>query len=121
LSSQQGLNTPPTLRGTKACPNHGGGIEWNGGAFDPRSNSFLVPSTNECAVFKLTTEDPEYIAGQPYEGGALPKRQAGTGVLTSIDVDSGRVRCRHKLPYPAEGGGLITSTALAFTSDVGGN
>jgi mono/diheme cytochrome c family protein len=72
-------------------------------------------------VFKLTTADPEYIPGQPYEGGALPKRQAGTGVLTSIDVDSGRVRWHRHLPYPAEGGVLITSTGLAFTSDVGGN
>ena len=121
LSSQQGLNTPPTLQGTKACPNHGGGIEWNGGAFDPGTNSFLVPSTNECGVFKLTTQDPEYIPGQPYEGGALPRRQAGTGVLTSIEVDSGKVRWRRRLPYPAEGGVLITSTGLAFTSDVGGN
>ena len=121
LGDQIGLDTPPSLGGTKACPNHGGGIEWNGGAYDPNSNSFLVPSTEECAIWKIATEDPPYIPGQPYTGGPLPKRQNGTGVLTSIDVNTGKIRWRKPLPYPAEGGVLITATGLAFTSDVGGN
>jgi alcohol dehydrogenase (cytochrome c) len=121
LSKQHGLDTPPTLEGTTACPNHGGGVEWNGGAYEPAINAFLVPSTEECGVFKITTEDPQYIPGQPYEGGALPKRENGTGVISAINVDSGKLRWRHRLPYPAQGGVLITSTGLAFTSDVGGN
>jgi len=122
LSTQKGLNVPPTKQGVEACPNHGGGIEWNGGAYDPESNLFLVPSTEECGVFKIASDaPPQYIPGQPYEGGALPRRRNGTGVLTAVDVDTGRLRWRMPLPYPAEGGVLITSTGIAFTSDVGGN
>ena len=121
LSDQTGIDTQPSFAGTKACPNHGGGIEWNGGAYDPNSNSFLVPSTEECAIWKIATEDPPYIPGQTYTGGPLPKRQNGTGVLTSIDVSTGNIRWRKPLPFPAEGGVLITATGLAFTSDVGGN
>jgi mono/diheme cytochrome c family protein len=121
LSNQAGLDTAPTREGTEACPNHGGGIEWNGGAYDPNSNSFLVPSTEECAIWKITSDNPQYIPGQPYTGGPFPKRQDGTGVLTSIDVNTGKVRWRNPLPYPAEGGVLITATGLAVTSDVGGN
>jgi alcohol dehydrogenase (cytochrome c) len=121
LSSQAGLDTHPSRSGTRACPNHGGGIEWNGGAYDPNSNSFLVPSTQECAIWKITSDNPQYIPGQPYTGGPLPKRQNGTGVVTSIDVSTGQVRWRNPLPYPAEGGVLITATGLAFTSDVAGN
>jgi alcohol dehydrogenase (cytochrome c) len=121
LGKQAGLDTPPSLEGAEACPNHGGGIEWNGGAYDPNSNSFLVPSTVECAVWKITSDNPQYVAGQPYTGGPLPKRQNGTGVLTSIDIGTGQVRWRHALPYPAEGGVLVTTTGVAFTSDVGGN
>jgi mono/diheme cytochrome c family protein len=121
LDNQAGLNTQPSRDGTEACPNHGGGIEWNSGAYDPNSNSFLVPSTEECAVWKIVTDDPQYIPGQPYTGGPLPKRQNGTGVLTSIDVSTGKIRWRQALPYPAEGGVLITASGLAFTSDVGGN
>jgi alcohol dehydrogenase (cytochrome c) len=121
LSRQVGIDTRPSHDGTEACPNHGGGIEWNGGAYDPNSNSFLVPSTEECASWKITSDDPQYIPGQVYSGGPFPKRQNGTGVLTSIDVDTGKLRWRNALPYPAEGGVLITASGLAFTSDVGGN
>ena len=121
LSKQVALDAPPSHEGTEACPNHGGGIEWNGGAYDPNSNSFLVPSTEECAIWKITSDDPQYIPGQVYSGGPFPKRQNGTGVFTSVDVNSGKLRWRHALPYPAEGGVLITATGLAFTSDVGGN
>jgi alcohol dehydrogenase (cytochrome c) len=122
LSKQEGIDTPPTVEGIMACPNHGGGIEWNGGAYDPASNTFLVPSTDECAVFKLASNDPpQYVPGQPYEGGALPKRQNGTGVVSAIDVGTGKLRWRQALPYPAQGGVLVTATGLAFTSDIGGN
>jgi glucose dehydrogenase len=80
-----------------------------------------VPSTEECGLWKTTTDDPQYIPGQPYTGGPLPKRQNATGVLTSIDVSTGKLRWRNALPYPAEGGVLITATGLPFMSDVGGN
>ncbi len=121
LSKQVGLNTQQSLEGTEACPNHGGGIQWNGGAYDRASNSFLVPSTEECAIWKINTYDPQYIPGQPYLGGPFPKRQNGTGVLSSLDVSTGKLRWRQPLPHPAQGGVLITATGLAFTSDVGGN
>jgi alcohol dehydrogenase (cytochrome c) len=114
LSKQLGLDAQPTHEGSEACPNHGG-------AYDPNSNSFLVPSTEECAVWKITSDDPQYIPGQVYSGGPFPRRQNGTGVLSSVDVNTGKLRWRNALPYPAEGGVLITSTGIAFTSDVGGN
>jgi mono/diheme cytochrome c family protein len=121
VGNQKNIQIPPTKQGVFSCPNHGGGIQWNGGAYDPASNIFIVPSTNECAVFKITTYHPPYIPGQLYLGGALPKRQDATGILTAIDVDSGKLRWRQPLPYPAQGGVLVTSTGLVFTSDVGGN
>src|ERR1700733_12322402 len=121
LSKQVGVDSPPSHEGTEACPNHGGGIEWNGGAYDPASNAFLVPSTEECAIWKIAPGDPQYIPGQVYSGGPFPKRQNGTGMLTSVDVDTGKLLWRRALPYPAEGGVLITASGLAFTSDVGGN
>ena len=122
VSRQKNLDTPPTIKGEETCPNHGGGVEWNGGAYDPASNLFLVPSTEECGIFKISSDAPaQYIPGQPYEGGALPRRQNATGVLSAVDVDNGKLRWRNALPYPAAGGVLITSTGLAFSSDVGGN
>ena len=121
LSKQVGVDSPPSHEGTEACPNHGGGIQWNGGAYDPAGNAFLVPSTEECAIWKIAPGDPQYTPGQVYSGGPFPKRQIGTGMLTSVDVDTGKLLWRRALPYPAEGGVLITASGLAFTSDVGGN
>jgi glucose dehydrogenase len=122
VGTQRGLDHPPSLQGTEACPNHGGGIEWNGGAYDPASNSFLVASTEECALWKISSADPQYIPGQLYTGGPLPARQDGTGLLTAVDVSTGQVRWHQALTYPSVGGGvLITAGGVAFTSDVGGD
>jgi len=120
VSDQKGIDNLPTLEGTPGCPNHGGGIEWLGGAYDPKSNLFVLPSTDECGLWKLTTEHPEYIPGQTFTGGPLPKRNNGTGVIRAIDVATGGVRWQVTTPYPAQGGALITATGIVFTSDLGG-
>ena len=122
LDRQTGLlTTMPTLQGTFACPNHGGGVEWNGAGYDPATNFFLVPSSQECGTWKLVTTDPKYVPGQTYEGGPLPKRQNATGLLTAIDINNGNVAWTLPLPYAAEGGVAITRSGVAFTSDVAGN
>jgi alcohol dehydrogenase (cytochrome c) len=120
LSDQKGLDNAPTLEGAPGCPNHGGGIEWLGGAYDPKSNLFVIPSTNECGTWKLLTEHPEYIPGQTFTGGPLPERNKGTGVVSAVDVSTGEVRWQVPVPYPAQGGALITTTGIVFTSDLGG-
>ncbi|HZO94297.1 MAG TPA: PQQ-binding-like beta-propeller repeat protein [Candidatus Baltobacteraceae bacterium] len=122
IDDQSGvLTTVPTKQGTRACPNHGGGIEWNGGTYDAADNLFLIPSTEECAVWKLQTDHPKYVPGQPYEGGALPKRDDPTGKLTAIDMGTGKIAWVDRLPYPGQGGVLVTKTGLAFTTDLGGH
>jgi alcohol dehydrogenase (cytochrome c) len=122
VSTQTNIfTTVPTLAGTFACPNHGGGVEWNGGSYDPASNLFLVPSTNECGIWKVTTTGPvPYIPGQPYSAGPLPKRNTATGLVTAIDVSNGHVRWQLPLQYAGQGGVLITATGLAFTTDARG-
>lgn len=121
VDDQSGITSHPTKAGSEACPNHGGGIEWNGGAYDPATQYFLVPSTEECATWKLQTDDPPWIPGQAYKGGALPKRRNATGKLTAIDVTTGKIAWVRRLPYAGEGGVLVTSTGLAFTTDLGGH
>lgn len=122
VSDQKNILGIPSLQGTYACPNHGGGIEWNGGSYDPKTNYFLIPSTQECALWKVTTAGQvPYVPGQPYSAGPLPKRHKATGVVTAIDVGTGKVAWRRAFPYPAQGGVTLTSSGLAFTSDTGGN
>lgn len=122
VDNQNGIfTTQPTKAGTTACPNHGGGIEWNGGSYDPGSNLFLVPSTQECATWKLADPEPKWMPGQPFSGGPLPKRRPATGMLTAIDIGTGKIAWTHAFPYPGEGGVTVTKTGIAFTTDVGGH
>ena len=84
VSNQQGIfTTVPTVAGTFACPNHGGGIEWNGGSYDAATNLFFIPSTQECAIWKIIFTGSTVRPGQAYTAGPLPKRRPATGVFTA--------------------------------------
>ncbi|HTX55644.1 MAG TPA: PQQ-binding-like beta-propeller repeat protein [Candidatus Acidoferrales bacterium] len=121
VAHQLGLNQDPTPQGREACPNHGGGVEWNGGAYDPATNYFIVPVTQECGVFFTYAVQPPWQQGVNYHGGPMAKREDGTGQVNAVDVSSGTIAWATPLPYPAQGGALVTSTGLTFTSDLAGN
>ncbi|HVR47200.1 MAG TPA: PQQ-binding-like beta-propeller repeat protein [Candidatus Binatia bacterium] len=123
VSNQQGIfTTVPTVAGSFACPNHGGGIEWNGGSYDQTTNLFFIPSTQECAIWKIIdTATVPYVPGQAYTAGPLPKRQPATGVFTAVDVATGKPAWTKQFPYPGEGGALVTRNGLVFTTDTGGD
>ncbi|MGC2406089.1 MAG: PQQ-binding-like beta-propeller repeat protein [Candidatus Cybelea sp.] len=122
VSTQHGIfTTVPTPSGTFACPNHGGGVEWNGGSYDEKTNFFFIPSTQECAIWKIVyTGAVPYVPGQPYSAGPLPKRRPATGLLTAVDVGTGQPAWKKQFPYPAQGGVLVTRNGLIFTTDTGG-
>jgi alcohol dehydrogenase (cytochrome c) len=122
VSNQQGIFTTfPSTAGTFACPNHGGGIEWNGGSYDATTNYFFIPSTQECAIWKIVdTGTVPYVPGQPYSAGPLPKRRPATGVLTAVNVATGKPAWKKQFPYAAQGGVLVTRNGLIFTTDTGG-
>ena len=116
------MTTHPTVAGTFACPNHGGGVEWNGGSYSQQTNYFYIPSTNECATWKVIyPQAVPYIPGQPYQAGPLPKRRPSTGLLTAVDMNTGKVAWKFPMPYSGQGGALTTSNGLVFTTDLGGS
>jgi alcohol dehydrogenase (cytochrome c) len=118
---QKGMNTPPNLTGNVACPNTLGGIEYQGGSYDPATNSFIIPSQNECGLWKATRE-AVYIAGQFYIGGFFPKLIGpNTGQLNAIDVNTGIFNWRHHYNLPSYGGALTTASGLVFTSELNGD
>jgi quinoprotein glucose dehydrogenase len=56
-----GRYTPPSQRGTLAYPSTAGGVEWGGGAVDPRSGIYVVNSSYVAQIYKLL-ERKEYEA-----------------------------------------------------------
>jgi alcohol dehydrogenase (cytochrome c) len=119
-SFQKGVNQAPSLEGNIACPNTLGGIEYQGGAFDPATNDFYVPSQNECGQWKAT-KDAVYIAGQFYLGGTFPKLVGpNTGQMNAVNVDTGVFDWRHHFDLPNYGGALATASGLVFSGNLGG-
>ncbi len=119
-SFQKGQGTEPSVEGNIACPNTLGGIEYQGGAFDPATNAFYVPSQNECG-FWTADKDVVYIAGQFYLGGTFPKLVGpNTGQMNAIDVSTGVFNWRHHFDLPNYGGALVTASGLLFSGNLGG-
>jgi alcohol dehydrogenase (cytochrome c) len=118
---QKGVDTTPSVEGTIACPNTLGGIEYQGGAFDPATNAFYIPSQNECGRWTANKE-VMYIAGQFYAGGAFPKLVGpSTGQMNAIDVSTGVFNWQHHFDLPNYGGALVTASGLVFSGNLGGN
>jgi len=119
-SFQKGQDTPPNAAGNVACPNTLGGIEYQGGAYDPATNTFFVPSQNECGTW-TAEKDAVYIAGQFYLGGAFPNLLGpNTGQMNAIDVSTGIFNWRHHFDLPNYGGALVTASGLVFSGNLGG-
>jgi alcohol dehydrogenase (cytochrome c) len=120
VSTQKGQNTDPNRQGNLACPNTNGGVEYNGGSYDPQTNVFYVPSVDECGIWKSTPR-ATYIAGQFFLGGTFPKLYGpNTGYMNAIDVSTGKFTWRKHLALPAVGGAVVTSTGLVFTGELNG-
>jgi alcohol dehydrogenase (cytochrome c) len=121
VSTQKGQNTQPNRKGTIACPNTNGGVEFNGGSYMPETNAFYVPSVDQCGIWK-SQGTATYVSGQFYLGGAFPALYGpSTGYMNAIDIGTGKFMWRKHLPFPQIGGALSMSPGVVFTGGVDGN
>jgi alcohol dehydrogenase (cytochrome c) len=120
VSTQKGQDTDPNVEGNLACPNTNGGVEYNGGSFMPETNTFYVPSVDECGIWKSSGR-ATYIAGQFFIGGTFPPLSGpNTGWMNALDVSTGQFAWRKKLTLPAVGGALSLGTGVVFTGELDG-
>ncbi len=119
VSTQRGQDTTPSLKGNLACPGSSGGIEFNGGAFNPQAGTFIVASVDQCGIWN-STHAPN-VPGQYYLGGDGPFPVGpSSGWYQAIDVDSGRLLWSDRLALPGIGGTLTTASGLAFFGTLDG-
>ena len=118
LSFQFNQDSPPQIDGANyACPSWNGGVEFNGGAYDPATNTFLVPSSNQCAKWSANKE-AEFVPGQFYLGGSEPELVGpNSGWFNAIDVSSGIFNWRNHLDLPANGGALVMNYKAPHPED----
>jgi quinoprotein glucose dehydrogenase len=122
----EGIFTPPSLKGTLAIPGNLGGMTWSGYAFDPQHSLLVVNTNNLVAKIKLIpradfwrdefrTEDGEYSPqeGAPYglfrrflqSPSNLPCTAPPWGLLTAVDMSEGNMRWQIPLGSMQDFGG----------------
>ncbi|MGH8258760.1 MAG: pyrroloquinoline quinone-dependent dehydrogenase, partial [Steroidobacteraceae bacterium] len=109
------------------CPGMGGGTEWNGAAYSPRTDSLFVGAVDLCAHVQLVRELAVPALGQVWFGSSGSMAEMtdppGTarGWLTSFDAENGHVRWKFKAPHPIVAGVTPTGGDLVFAADLGGD
>lgn len=112
----EGRYTPPSVQGTLAYPSTAGGVEWGGGAVDPRSGIYVVNSSAVAQIYRLVPRDQyaaeskgdpnhqHYFAqaGAPYgfyldnfvNHWGMPCWKPPYGTMSAYDLDSGKLLWR---------------------------
>jgi alcohol dehydrogenase (cytochrome c) len=108
------------VSGVHACPGLLGGIEWNGPAYNPKTNTLFVSSVDWCATFKKFATSPQYTQDAHYYGGtATPdSKDHAKGWIYAIDAANGSVRWREQWATPLVAGLTATSGGLLFSGDL---
>jgi alcohol dehydrogenase (cytochrome c) len=108
------------------CPAMNGGHEWNGSAYDPRTNTLFVPATDWCGEVRVGTTAPtpedDNTKGPYFFGGDgkfAPWNQT-SGWLTAFDASTGKEKWKYHADKPMIGGVLVTGGRLVFTGETNG-
>lgn len=123
----EGIFTPPSLKGSLMVPGNIGGMTWSGYALDPQRNLLVTNTNNIVAKVKLIprakyeqrgsqTEDADYgdQSGAPYgmarrflqSPSDLPCSAPPWGMLTAVDMTEGKIRWQVPLGSMQEFGGV---------------
>jgi alcohol dehydrogenase (cytochrome c) len=120
ITKRENVDAPPTVEGVHRCPGLLGGMEWNGPAYDPASNTLFVPAVDWCGIFRKAPEDPPIMQGMHYYGGSVTQdpREKSKGWLTAVDASTGKERWKYASPTPLVAGVTATSGGVLFTGDL---
>jgi alcohol dehydrogenase (cytochrome c) len=126
-------SAPITTSGTHYCPGVAGGSEWNGAAWNPRTDLVYVNSVDWCATVKLSklasikniaTGVAKAELGAAAFGGGIPipdPMSRAYGWTTAIDPTTGRTRWHIKMATPMVAAVTPTAGRVLFTGDLNGN
>ncbi len=108
------------------CPGMGGGTEWNGAAYSPRTDSLFVGAVDLCAHVQLVRELAVPAPGEVWFGSLgsmgdmIDASDTARGWVTAFDAENGRIRWKHQAPHPIVAGVTPTGGGSVFAADQGG-
>ena len=104
----------------RVCPSNLGGMNgsWTG-AYDPATGLIFAPSIEACQQYAKGIA--VYVKGIPFMGGAPNTVDANAGkaygLLSAIDVKTGKVKWRYRDRRPMMAGVVTTAGGVLFTSN----
>ncbi|HKI95129.1 MAG TPA: PQQ-binding-like beta-propeller repeat protein [Gemmatimonadales bacterium] len=122
VTTRKNVDVPITLQGTVACPGPLGGVEWNGPAWDPGTQSLYVPAVDWCFKFIRAPDDSvRFVPGELYLGGTVDSVGPQRGWLTAVHARTGAVRWRYHSSKAMVAAVTTTAGGLVFTGEATGD
>lgn len=131
VSTHLNADAPLTKQGTHFCPGVQGGVEYNGPAYEPATNTLYVGSVDWCTTARIVDPVADLASkkGLPWTGavglmhpfGQMDPKTKWHGWLSAIDASSGNVRWRYAAPTPVVAGVTTTGGGVVFAADLNGN
>ena len=112
----------PTPAGVHVCPGPLGGVEWNGPAVDPHSQTIYVGSVDFC--FTVQSGAADYKKGQTYFGTTqrpIGGAEAARGWIHAVDGNNGNVLWKYHSDSPIVAAVTPTAGGVVFSGDLKGN
>lgn len=118
-------NTPPSGKETRYCPSSLGGTEWNGPAYDYKTDTLFVGAVDYCMLVTSTAEK-QFVnrPGSPASMGAkiVPaKDPPPSGWLSALDANTGSIKWKYHASAPIVAGVTATAAGLVMTGDSAGH
>jgi len=118
---QSNLFVHATQEGVRVHPGVAGGANWSPAAVDQAGQRAYVAAMHMPIRYTLHASKPEpgkpgirYTTSEPID-------EPRWGLLSSIDLATGKLRWQHKTPEPLIGGVQATAGGLLFTGEGNGN
>jgi len=111
---QANLFAQPTLEGVRMLPGANGGSEWSAPAYSPETGYLYVLGLHQPMLYKVKpgplTPPAFWLSGAFY-----PTGEPQYGLLSAVDLRTGRIAWQDRVADPLIGGALATAGGLVFT------
>jgi outer membrane protein assembly factor BamB len=111
---QANLFAQPTLEGVRMLPGANGGSEWSAPTYSPETGYLYVLGLHQPMLYKVK---PQPLTPPAFwlSGAFYPTGEPQYGLLSAVDLRTGRIAWQDRVADPLIGGALATAGGLVFT------
>ncbi len=117
---QDNMFAQPTEKGVRMLPGANGGVDWSPTSYDPTNHLVVVSALHQPMLY--ATKPQELESGALWLGSAfvgIPTEKQ-YGLVSAINVDTGKLAWQKKVDYPLLGGSMSTAGGVTFVGESNG-